>query len=131
VSPRRQKHVVLILAREFVANLSTPTLLADAEGRLLFYNEAAEAVTGQRFSEAEERPLDEWVARFSPRESDSEPLPPEQRPPRIALDQRRAAQHRYRFTSSDGVSRDITVAAFPLFAQADEFVGIVVMFWRD
>ena len=23
------------------------------------------------------------------------------------------------------------VAAFPLFAQADEFVGIVVMFWRD
>jgi PAS domain-containing protein len=131
VSPRRQKHVVLILAREFVSNLSTPTLIADERGRLVFYNEAAEDVVGRRFAETGEMQLEEWLADFSPRTGESEPIPAERRPARIALDERRAAQQRYRVTSSDGVEREITVAAFPLFAQADELVGIVVMFWRD
>jgi PAS domain S-box-containing protein len=131
VSARRQKHVVLILAREFAANLATPTLIGDEEGRLVFYNEAAEAVIGQRFAETGEMSLDEWTSSFAPRSEDEEPLAAEQRPARIALDERRAAQTRYRVTSRDGVERDVTVAAFPLFAQADEFVGIIVMFWRD
>ena len=32
--------------------------------------------------------------------------------------------------SADGVEREIEVTAFPLFAHADEFVGVVVIFWR-
>jgi PAS domain-containing protein len=131
VSARRQKHVVLILAREFAANLATPTLIGDAEGRLVFYNEAAEAVIDQRFAETGEMSLEEWTLSFVPRTADEEPLSAEQLASRIALDERRAAQTRYRYTSRDGVERDVTVAAFPLFAQADEFVGIIVMFWRD
>jgi PAS domain-containing protein len=131
VSTRQQKHVVLILARAFASNLATPTLIADDQGRLVFYNEAAEAVVGHRFSETGELPLDEWTTRFSPRTSEDEPLPAEQRAPHIALEQRRAAQQHYRVTSADGVVREITVAAFPLFAREDELVGIVVMFWRD
>ena len=47
----RQKHLVLILAREFASNLSTPTLIADERGYLVFYNEAAEGVVGRRFGE--------------------------------------------------------------------------------
>ena len=35
-----------------------------------------------------------------------------------------------RITSVDGVERDVAVTAFPLFAHADEFVGIVAIFWR-
>src|SRR5262249_17528744 len=57
VDADRQKHLVLILAREFASNLSTPTLIADARGYLVYYNEAAELVVGRRFSEAGEAPL--------------------------------------------------------------------------
>ena len=60
----------------------------------------------------------------------SEPLPPERRPARIAFDERRASHLRYLVTSADGVEREIEVTAFPLFAHTDEFVGIVVVFWR-
>jgi PAS domain-containing protein len=127
---QRQKHLVLILAREFASNLATPTLVADHEGRLVFYNEAAEAVVGRRFAETGEIDLEEWLALFSPRDRDSAPLPPERRPTRIALDERRAAHSRYRVTSADGVDREIEVTAFPLFAHADEFVGVVAIFWR-
>lgn len=131
MDPPRHKHLALILARQFAANLATPTLIADDEGRLVFYNEAAEAVVGLRFSEAGELPLDDWTASFAPRTRDSEPLPPERRPARIALEQRRPAHERYWVTSRDGVDREVSVTAFPLFAHADEFVGVVVIFWRE
>jgi PAS domain-containing protein len=131
VEKRRYKHLVLILAREFASNLATPTLIADDQGTLVFYNEAAEAVVGLPFAEAGEIPLDDWTAKFAPRTADSEPALPERRPTRIALDQRRAAHERYRITSVDGVEREVSVTAFPLFAHADEFVGIVAIFWRD
>jgi PAS domain-containing protein len=127
---QQQKQLVLILAREFVSNLSTPALIADARGYLVFYNEAAEAVVGKRCSEAGEMPLEEWVETFEPRTVDSEPLPPEQRPARIAFDEQRAAHLRYLVTSADGVDREIEATAIPLFAQQHEFVGIVALFWR-
>ena len=131
MAERRHKHLVLILAREFASNLATPTLIADDRGVLVFYNEAAESIVGRAFAETGEMPLDEWTASFEPRTADAEPLPPERRPARIALDQRRAAHERFRITSPDGVDRDVAVTAFPLFAHADEFVGIVAIFWDD
>jgi PAS domain-containing protein len=130
VEPQRQKQLVLILAREFASNLSTPTLVADVRGYLVFYNEAAEAVLGKRFAEAGEMPLDDWVAGFEPRTPDGEPLTPEQRPPWIVFNERRASHLRYLVTSADGVEREIEVTAFPLLAHMDEFVGVVVIFWR-
>ena len=131
MSDRRSKHLVLILARELASNLATPTLIADGEGRLVFYNEAAEEVVGGPFSEAGEMPIDEWTASFSPRTRDGEPLPPERRPVRIALDERRPSHERFWITSRDGVDREVAVTAFPLFAHADEFVGIMAIFWRE
>jgi PAS domain-containing protein len=130
VDTQRQKHLVLILAREFASNLSTPTLVADARGYLVFYNEAAEAVVGRRFAEVGEKLLDDWLAAFEPRTLAAEPLSPERRPARIALDERRPSHLRYLVTSADGVEREIEVTAFPLFARSEEFVGIVAIFWR-
>jgi PAS domain S-box-containing protein len=130
VAARRHKHLVLILARELAASLATPTFIADAAGTLVFYNEAAEEVVGVAFAEIGEMPMDEWTDSFAPRTADSKPLPKEQRPARIALDQRRPSHERFRITRRDGTDRDVAVTAFPLFAHADEFVGIVVIFWR-
>lgn len=128
----RQKHLVLILAREFASNLATPTLITDERGWLVFYNEAAEEVFGRSFAEEEERPLDVWSPQFSPRSVDSdEPLALEERPTGIALRERRPAHGRFRVTSVDGVSRDLAVTSFPLFAHADELVGTVTIFWRE
>jgi PAS domain-containing protein len=130
VDTQRQKQLVLILARAFVSNLSTPALLADARGYLVFYNEAAEDVVGTRFGETGEMPFDEWSADFEPRTTTSDPLPPERRPPRIAFDERRPAHLAYVVTAADGVENEVEVTAFPLFAHTEEFVGIVVVFWR-
>jgi PAS domain-containing protein len=130
LSANKQKQLVLILARAFASNLSTPTLLADARGYLVYYNEAAELAVGKRFAEVGEMPLDDWLDPFAPRTSTGEVLPREDRPTWIALNDRRPAHLRYTVTSADGVEREIDVSAFPLFVHADEFVGAIVLFWR-
>jgi PAS domain-containing protein len=126
-----QKHLILILARELASNLATPTLIADERGQVVFYNEAAEVVLGGPFSEMGDVSIDDLGASFSPRTSEGEPLAQDELPGRIALDQRRAAHMRLWATGRDGVDREIAVTALPLFAHADEFVGIVVIFWRE
>jgi PAS domain-containing protein len=126
-----QKHLILILARELASNLATPTLIADDQGNAVFYNDAAEAVMGTPFAEMGEVDIDELAESFSPRTAEGEPLPVENLPGRVALDERRASHVRVWITSRDGVNREVSVTAFPLFAHADEFVGIVVIFWRE
>jgi PAS domain S-box-containing protein len=128
---RPQKHLVLILARELASNLATPTLIADADGTLVFYNEAAEEVLGRPFAEAGEMPVDEWATSFEPRTADGEPVPAERRPTRVALDEQRPVHETFRITSRDGVERTVAVTASPLFAHSEEFVGIVAIFWRE
>jgi PAS domain-containing protein len=131
VTKRRQKHLVLILAREFASNLAQPTLIVDDEGMLVFFNEAAEEIFQQTFVETGELPFDEWSSTFDPRTPDGEPMPLERRPTGIALHERRAAHERVRITSLDGVERAVASTAFPLFAHADEFVGMMAIFWRE
>jgi PAS domain-containing protein len=125
------KHLVLILAREFASNLATATFITDDQGRLVFYNEPAEVVLGRKFSEAGELTVDQWGSMFAPRTIESEPFPFERRPTGIALHERRAAHEQMRITGLDGVEREIAVTAFPLFAHADEFVGVVAIFWDE
>jgi PAS domain-containing protein len=131
VALARQKHLVLILAREFASNLATPTLITDDRGWLVFYNEAAEEILERPFSDAGEMPLEEWLGPFSPRTLESEPLPLERLPTGIALYERRASHERFTITSVDGVERNVAVTAFPLFAHTDELVGIVTIWWRE
>ena len=72
---------MLILAREFASNLATPMLIVDDEGMLIFFNEAAEEIFGQTFTETGEIPFEEWSTKFDPRTLDAEPLPQSVGPP--------------------------------------------------
>ena len=127
----RQKQLVLILARQFAANLSTPTLIADARGYLVFYNEAAEAAVGRPFAEAGEMPFNEWLDVFEARTTSSEPLRPEERPTRIAFNERRPSHLEYLgHERGRSRARDRGDGVSALRA-TDEFVGIVAIFWRN
>jgi len=101
----------------------------DELGNLVFYNEAAEQLLGRSFAEMGELGADEWRAVFSPRTLDDKPLRAEKTPGGRALRTQRPAHGEFRITSADGVERDISVTAFPLFAHVDEFVGVVAIFW--
>jgi PAS domain-containing protein len=131
VQGRRQKNLVLILAREFASKLATPMFVADAEGNLVFFNEPAEMLTGRTFAESGEMPVDQWAELLQIAAVDGSPLPFNERPVGIALLERREAHAVLRLTSVDGVQRTIAVTAFPLFAREEQLAGVVTIFWEQ
>ncbi len=130
VHERRQKNLVLIVAREFASKLATATFIADADGNLVFYNEPAEDLLGRTFAEAGEMSAAEWAGVFAVEDLDGSPLPLERIPAGIALFERRPVHRDVRITGLDGVKREISVTAFPLLARAHELVGVVAIFWE-
>lgn len=126
----RQKHLVLILAREFASKLATPMFVADETGRLVFYNEPAEVLLGRSFAETGEISADEWTSLFAPETPDGDPIPFEQRPSGIAFTERRPAHGTLWVTGRDGRRREISATAFPLFARAQELIGVISIFWE-
>lgn len=131
VAARRQKHLALIIARELASQLATATFISDADGALVFYNEAAEDILGRTFAEAGSMPASEWTALFSVEDLDGTPLALEHLPGGIALTEGRPAHRRIRLTGLNGSPRVISVTAMPLFSHPTELVGMVAFFWEE
>jgi PAS domain-containing protein len=127
----RQKSLVLILAREFASNLATPIYIADADERLVYFNEPAEEIAGRSFAETGEIPVREWAEMLAPHAADGQPLRREEMPGGIAFTERRPAHGNLSMTGLDGITRDIATTAFPLFGPDEEFHGIMVIFWEQ
>ena len=121
---RPQKSLVLILARGVAANLSVPISVLDAEGNLVFFNEAAEEMHGITFDDAGELSAAEWPNVFSIN------VPLEELPVGVALFERRAVHTTLQFTGADGISREVSVTAFPLMGREEEVQGAIAIFWQ-
>jgi PAS domain-containing protein len=127
---RKQPDLVLIVARSFATKLATPTLITDARGDLLFFNDAAAELIGRSYLDIGQLPVSRWQELFHPRTLDEEPLTVEQTPSGIAVLERRPVHGSFAFSGLDGRERDITVTAFPLFSHPDEVVGAMSIFWE-
>ena len=127
---RKQPDLVLIVARSFATKLATPTLITDARGDLVFFNDSAGELLGRSYLDVGELPASRWQELFEPRTLDEEPLTPEQTPSGIALLERRPIHGSFVFRGLDGREREITVTAFPLFSHPDEVVGVMSIFWE-
>ena len=123
-----QKSIVLILARELASKLSTAAFVTDERGELVYYNEAAEELLGATLAETAALPARDWRALFSAERLDGTPMPVDEMPGMIALGGR-PAHDELCVTTEDGARRRLLVTALPLFAHADELVGVLIVFW--
>jgi PAS domain-containing protein len=130
MSAAPQRNLVLILARDFASRLATAVFLVDAEGSLVYYNEAAEQVLGRTYVEGETMPADVWSTSFEPVDHEGNPLPLEDIPLGAAITRGKPAHSHLSIRARDGVQREIEVTAFPLFAHASDMVGAVAIFWE-
>ncbi len=127
---RRQKSLVLILAREFASNLAMPIYIADADETLVYFNESAEKIAGRSFAETGEMPVRHWTRMLLPRGGDGSDLSREEMPGGIAYNERRPAHGSLRITGLDGAEREVATTALPLLGPEGEFHGIMVIFWE-
>jgi PAS domain-containing protein len=126
-----QKEIEVILTRQLASYLALPILLVDPQGTLIYYNEPAESILGQRFEETGEMPMGEWSVMFHPTDEDGAPLPPHRLPLVAALSERRPAHGSFWIRGLDDVPRHLQVIAFPLLAQAERFLGAAALFWEE
>src|SRR5437762_1839871 len=94
-----QRPIELILARNLISCLSTPAFLASGPGEIIFYNEAAGAILGQRFEETGAISPEEWTSSFGPLAEDGQPIPLEEQALTMALRANRAGHAVYRIRS--------------------------------
>ncbi len=125
-----QRHLLLILARNFASRLATPVWLVDVEGTAIYFNEAAEAILARRFVEGRGMPAREWSTYFEPRDAEGNLVPYERLPLGVAVREGRPDHRDLLVRSADGIDRWISVTAFPLFAHADECLGALAVFWE-
>jgi PAS domain-containing protein len=116
--------------RQLADCLAMPIFIVNANGTLLFYNEPAEVLLGQRFEETGELTTEQWAGAFTPTDHRNRPLPPEKVPLVIALRERRPVHGSLRIRGLDQVVRDIQATAFPLVGRAKRFLGAVAIFWE-
>ena len=128
--PPAQRNLVLILARSFASRLATAVLILDEEGRIVYFNEAAEGLLGVRFVEGHGMSLDESRERFRPSDDEGNLVPFLESPIGIAVGPKEPAHSPLMIRGIDGVERRLEVTAFPLFAHAGEFVGAIAFFWE-
>jgi PAS domain-containing protein len=127
---RKQRELIIILARDLTSRLATPAFVVDDEGTLVFFNEAAEPVLDRSYAEAGELRAGEWATEWDPTDAQGRPIPLEELPLGIAFREGRAAHRAMRITGGDGVARDIEVTAFPLRARPDLTLGAIAVFWE-
>jgi PAS domain-containing protein len=127
---RDQPDLVLIVARSFATKLATPTVIIDARGDLVYFNDAAAEVLGRSYLDVGQLRASHWQELFEPRTLDEKPMTAEQTPGGVALLERRPVHDSFVMRGLDGVEHEITVTAFPLFSHPDEVVGAVSIFWE-
>jgi PAS domain-containing protein len=119
----------LILARELASNLSTPMFLVDAEGTLVYLNDAAELFICRTLVEIGEITGVEFGEQLQLQTPEGTPMRPHDSPAGIAFFQRRPAHKVVRATCFDGETRVVNATAYPLFGAQNELHGVVTVFW--
>ena len=124
-----QKPLELILARNLLTSISTPSFLVDGHGTMVFYNEAAAAVLGRSFEEAGQMTAAEWTAAFGPLSQDGDPLEFDEVSLTKAIRDGRPAHGSFRIRTATNPEQPIEAAAFPIVASPKGSSGAMIMFW--
>jgi PAS domain-containing protein len=125
-----QRPLELILARNLMASLSTPALLVNREGDVVFFNDAAGAVLGRRFEETGPMSAHDWVETYGPLDDREEPIPVEEQPITAMLRRNKPGHARERIRTSTGAVCPIAVSGVPVIS-SDGMQGAMVFFWKE
>lgn len=119
--------VELILARQWCALLTTPVLLFEPDGKLVYFNEAAAALLGRTYGESGGMSRPEWEAAFRMENQLGETLGQGENPLDRALDEGVPAQAQITLRGMDGQRRILEVTSVPLGSLSQMKLGVMAM----
>lgn len=122
--------IEIILNRQIADCLAIPVFITDTKGNLLFYNEPAEDVLGQRYEDTGEMAVEEWSTVFKNKDEHGEVLPPEELPLVKTLNNQQPYHKTFWIESLQGKAERISVTSYPIIGRSGIFLGAVALFWR-
>ena len=122
------QRLLLVQARNLITNLALPAMLTDADGQLLFFNEAAAVLLGRRFEEVGRLSREEWGQQVGPFDDRGRAVVMDELPIANALRSGRPAQGRFRLRFDGGELREVEVSALPLM-EPGYLEGALFAFW--
>jgi PAS domain-containing protein len=128
-TPRTQKPLELILARNLLTSISTPAFLLDSDAAVVFYNEAAAALLGRSFEDAGRMSADQWTEAFGPLDNDGAPVDVDELGTTEAIRAGRPAHGRFTIRAANGERVAIEASAFPIVASEQGSSGAMILFW--
>lgn len=124
------KPIQIILSRQLASSLAMAILIVDTDGRLIFYNEPAEAILDQRFEETGEMDAESWTRRFAIEDEERKPIAAEAGPMMMALSERRPFSRTVWMRCGHREWWHMNITAFPLIGEAGQFLGAQMIFWE-
>jgi PAS domain-containing protein len=128
-SPRVQKPLELILARNLLTSLSTPAFLVDSEAAVVFYNEAAAALLGRSFEDAGRMTAEQWTTSFGPFDADGTPIKVDRIAVTEAIRNGRPAHGSFSIRAAGGELTAVEASAFPIVTSENGSSGAMILFW--
>jgi PAS domain-containing protein len=127
MSELEEQPLELILARNLISIISLGAFLVDAEGAIVFFNDAAAEMFGVRFEETGRIARADWSTELGPLDEQGRPLPTDQLPLAVALRDGRPGYGRFHVRTDRGLVL-IVAAALPLTGAGGRH-GALVAFW--
>lgn len=124
-----QKPLELILARNLLTSVTTPSFLVALDGQMLFYNEAAGALLGRPFEDIGQVEADEWTRSFGPFDDDGSPISIDELPLTVALREGRPAHAEFCIRTGDGEKHKVAASGMPIVGAGHGASGAMVIFW--
>lgn len=121
----------IILCRQMAEHLALPVFITDPEGNLLYYNDYAEELLGERFEYTGPMPLSEWSVRFQPRNLEGELIQARELPLVQTLGLHRSAHSTFWIENLKGVRHLISVTSVPISGTDNAFFGAMAIFWKN
>ena len=103
----------LIMARQWMALLTTPTLLFGADGTLVYFNDAAGLILGRAFAESGTMSPTQWQAALRV-EGELHAASPEATILGRALESDHATHRTLLLRAMDGARRQVNITTFPI-----------------
>ncbi len=123
--------IEIILNRQLADCLSIPVFITDSIGNLIFYNEPAEGILGNRFEDTGEMPVEQWSTEFKPVDDKGNPLPPEGLPLVKTLKNCLPYHKTFGIENLQGKIEKISVTSYPIIGRTGKMLGAVAIFWKS
>src|SRR6185436_3080223 len=101
--------IEIILNRQLADCLSIPVFITDTVGNLIFYNEPAEKILGNRFEDTGEMRVETWSTIFEPVDENGNSIPPDDLPLVMTLKNCLPYHKTFRIQSLQGKAETISV----------------------